>query len=260
MTALRITDVTDHNGNEWLPDSGATAHITNSHHKLQQASIYDGNDSIMVGNGNFLPITHTGSASLPSTSGKLPLNDVLVYPEITKSLLSVSKLTRDYPCIFQFDCDDVLILDKATKKVLTMGNHNNGLYKLGNLLDHVFFSIRQQAASEDVWPHRLGYPHPQILHHLCASKSISVNKSTKLVCEACQLGKSSRLPFSASSFVASRPLERIHCDLRGLSPIMSVQGFIYYVIFIDNHTRFCWLYPLKLKSSNFSKAKAIFII
>lgn len=33
------------------------------------------------------------------------------------------------------------------------------------------------------------------------------------MCEACQLGKNSRLPFSSSSFSASRPLERIHCDL-----------------------------------------------
>lgn len=29
---------------------------------------------------------------------------------------------------------------------------------------------------------------------------------------------------------------------------MSVQGFRYYAVFIDNYSRFFWLYPLKLKS------------
>ncbi|KAL1224684.1 Retrovirus-related Pol polyprotein from transposon RE2 [Cardamine amara subsp. amara] len=72
------------------------------------------------------------------------------------------------------------------------------------------------------------------------------------MCEACQLGKSSRLPFSDSVYVASRPLERVHCDLWGPSPVVSVQGFRYYAVFIDNYSRFSWFYPLKLKSEFYS--------
>lgn len=68
------------------------------------------------------------------------------------------------------------------------------------------------------------------------------------MCEPCRLGKSSRLLFSQSSFVASRPLERVHCDLWGPSPVLSNQGFRFNVIFIDNYSRFSWLYPLKAKS------------
>ena len=29
---------------------------------------------------------------------------------------------------------------------------------------------------------------------------------------------------------------------------MSIEGFRYYVMFVDAHTRYTWLYPLKLKS------------
>lgn len=68
------------------------------------------------------------------------------------------------------------------------------------------------------------------------------------MCEACHLGKSSRLPFYSSSFSASKPLGRIHCDLWGPAPATSAHGFRFYVIFIDNFSRFTWLYPLKLKS------------
>uniref|UniRef100_A0A0D3AZ04 Uncharacterized protein n=1 Tax=Brassica oleracea var. oleracea TaxID=109376 RepID=A0A0D3AZ04_BRAOL len=49
-----------------------------------------GSDSVMVGNGEYLPITHTGATSRASTSGNLILNDVLVCPKIAKPLLSVS--------------------------------------------------------------------------------------------------------------------------------------------------------------------------
>lgn len=59
-------------------------------HHLQQSQVYTGSDSVMVGNGEYLPITHTGSTSLASTSGTIHVSDVLVCPKIAKSLLSLS--------------------------------------------------------------------------------------------------------------------------------------------------------------------------
>lgn len=89
---MRKTDVTDQHGHEWIGDSGATAHITNSQHHLQQCQAYGGSDTVMLGDGNFLPITHTGSTNLQTLSGNnLPLKDVLVCSDIAKFLLSVSK-------------------------------------------------------------------------------------------------------------------------------------------------------------------------
>ena len=66
------------------------------------------------------------------------------------------------------------------------------------------------------------------------------------------MGKSCRLPFSLNNKIASAPLVKIHCDLWGPAPIASVQKFKYYVIFVDDHTRYTWLYPLKHKSDLFS--------
>lgn len=94
----------------------------------------------------------------------------------------------------------------------------------------------------------MGHPNSQVLSQLSSIKAISISKSTKAVCESCRLGKSSSLPFSASKYVASRSLERVHCDLWGPSPTVSAQGFHFYVIFIDNWSHFCWFYPLKFKS------------
>lgn len=58
-----------YNGTKWYPDTAASAHVTNSQQYLQTAQPYHGNDSVMVADGNFLPITHIGSVPLPSASG-----------------------------------------------------------------------------------------------------------------------------------------------------------------------------------------------
>jgi len=148
------------------------------------------------------------------------------------------------------------VKDKATSRVLSKGKKVIGLYRLDVPLFLTFYSFRQQVASDGVWHKRLGHPNDQVLKHLSTIKAILFNKTSQSMCESCQLGKTCRLPFSSSDFRSSRPLERIHCDVWGPVPIVSVQGFRFYVVFIDNYLRFCWFYPLKLKSDVFSVFKA----
>ena len=194
---------------------------------------------MIVGNGDFLPITHVGSIALQTPQGTLPLDDVLVCPAITKSLLSVSKLTKDYPCEFTFDSDSVCVKDKEKKQVIAQGQRHKDLYMLKDARFQVYYSTRQHASSDGTWHQRLGHPHRDILQLLVRNKAIVMNKtSSSLFCDACQLGNSCRLPFIASETISSRPLERIHCDLWGPSPVGSTQGFKFYVICIDNFSRF----------------------
>lgn len=63
---------------------------------------YHGSDSIMVGNGDLLPISHVGEGVITNGDINIPLKNVLLVPNIRKSLLSVSQLTSDYPCYFEF--------------------------------------------------------------------------------------------------------------------------------------------------------------
>lgn len=41
-----------------------------------------------------------------------------------------------------------------------------------------------------------------------------------------------------------------HSDLWGPSPIVYNQGFKYYVIFVDEYTRYSWFFPLLIKMSS----------
>jgi transposase InsO family protein len=56
------------------------------------------------------------------------------------------------------------------------------------------------------------------------------------------------LPFCDSVSVTSKPLELVHSDVWGPAPITACNGTRYYVSFIDDFTRFTWIYLLKYKS------------
>jgi len=60
-----------------------------------------------------------------------------------------------------------------------------------------------------------------------------------------------RLPFSTSVSRASSNFELIHCDL-WTSPILSVSGYKYYLVILDDCSHYTWTFPLKLKSDTYS--------
>ena len=116
FSSLRVSDDT---GKEWYPDSGASNHVTSFASGLQQVSHYEGSDAIMVCDGAYLPNTHIGSTTISTSKGKLPLNEVLVFPTMKKSLMFVSKLSDDYPCGVYLDSNKVYVIDLRTQKVVS---------------------------------------------------------------------------------------------------------------------------------------------
>lgn len=71
-------------------------------------------------------------------------------------------------------------------------------------------------------------------------------------CSACQLGKSHKLPFTSYPSKAYKPFELIHIDLWGPAPLLSKNGFRYYIISVDGFSRYVWTYPLKNKNEALS--------
>ena len=47
--------------------------------------------------------------------------------------------------------------------------------------------------------------------------------------------------------ITAKPFELIHTGLWGPSPGRSISGARYFLLFIDDHTRFTWFYLLKTK-------------
>jgi hypothetical protein len=83
---------------------------------------------------------------------------------------------------------------------------------------------------------------------ICTSDKIS----SMIFYDACQAGKSKHLPFYLSSRLSTHVLELVHCDIWGPSPTVTTSGYWYYIIFVDDYSRYCWLYPMKRRSDSFA--------
>ena len=100
---------------DWFFDSGATSHMTSDSSNLTHNFISRYPSSIVVGNGSLLPVTSTGTATLP---GPFSLNNVLVSPSLIKNLISVRQFTSDNNCSVEFDPAGCSVKDLASWRVL----------------------------------------------------------------------------------------------------------------------------------------------
>ena len=91
---------------------------------------YNGNNKLIVENGQGLNITGVGNTFVYSLPYYLKLIGVLVVPNIAKNLLSISKLTLDNNVVAEFYSDCCLIKDKQLGVVILKGVLEEGLYKL----------------------------------------------------------------------------------------------------------------------------------
>ncbi|CAI5734635.1 unnamed protein product [Peronospora farinosa] len=79
------------------------------------------------------------------------------------------------------------------------------------------------------------------------------------VCDGCARGKMTNSPFShtsGSEVKTSRPLEVVHTDLMGPMNPKSKGGALYVLTFIDDYSRFVYVYLLAAKSQVFERFKA----
>ncbi|PWA88754.1 ribonuclease H-like domain-containing protein [Artemisia annua] len=232
----------------WNMDTGASSHLNSSAKNLStifNSCIYS---SVLVGDGKSIPVTNTGHSTLSTPHRTLHLNNVLITPNIVKNLISVRQFVRDNKSTIEFDKFGFSVKDFWTPQILLRCASTGDLYP-------VTFSSTLQAflVSQHTWHQRLGHPGSDVLRNLVSNNFISCNKTkSPILCHACQLGKHVRLPFSLSETIVKSPFDIIHSDL-WTSPLSSITGIKYYVLFLDHFTHYLWVYPLRNKSDALSK-------
>jgi hypothetical protein len=206
-------------GNDWHMDTAASSHMASdpgNFHTLIPCS----SQSVTVGNGAMLPVTHTSSQTIPSLSKPLYLHNILLVPHIMKNLISVRQFYLDNYCTIEFDRFGFSVKALPSRIMILRCNSQGPLY----IVTPTTSTALLATTSSDLWHRRLGHPGHQSMPPLHSSTVRSTNKTGSSLCHACQLGKHVRLPFSLSQYFTSRPFELLHCDL-WTSPIPSTSGF-----------------------------------
>lgn len=240
----------------WYIDTGATDHITSDLDKLTIQEKYKGNDQVHTASGAGMAISHVGQSIIKTPTRDLYLNNVLHVPETTKDLIFAHKLAHDNLAYVELHPKFFSVKDRATKIPLLTGRCHQGLYpvppsKSSSRIKQVCGAVKP---SYERWHNRLGHPSPAVVARVVASNNLPcLSQSNKeSVCDACQKAKSYQLSYFESIHKSEYSLQLVFSDVWGAAP-ESAGRYKYYVSFIDNFSKFTWIYLLKFKSEVFSK-------
>ncbi|XP_042982037.1 uncharacterized protein LOC122311522 isoform X1 [Carya illinoinensis] len=232
----------------WYPDTAATNHLTSdlTHLNLNSAA-YTGVDQIRVGDGTALPISNIGDSVFKTSSCSFSLKQLLHVPDITKNLVSVRQFCHDNLVFFEFHNSCFIVKDSKTGTPLLRGPVRDGLYTFPAPVCPQALVGERTTPSQ--WHSRLEHPSLQIVQRVISKYSLPVSiRDPPSICSACCQAKSSQLPFQASHQHSTKPLQLIYSDVWGPAPVLSREGFRYYVTFLDDFTRYTWWFPLIQKS------------
>lgn len=256
--AVFSASVAANESNSWFVDSGASMHMT-----MRQDWLYDESSppitSIRIADDKTLAVKSCGKIDLRicNSNGKsqtIQVTNVLYVPELASNLLSVSQLIKK-ECSVQFTNEGCKIFNKSQEEVVACELVNN-MYRL-NLSSGQAYACNTRESDSYLWHQRMAHLNMTDLNKLskCTEGVKLTDNKLDMICEFCQEGKQSRLPFPKEGSRAKKVLELIHSDICGPLEVKSVGGARYFLTFVDDYTRKVFIYLLKNKSEVFSKFK-----
>ncbi|GKD11545.1 zinc finger, CCHC-type containing protein [Tanacetum coccineum] len=202
---------------EWWIDSGATTHVCKDRCWFKTFEPVKDGSVLYMGDEHFAPIHGKGSIALEFSSGKIvTLFNVLYVHKLHKNLVSGHKC--GYKQVYE---SDKYILSKCGVFV-GFGYYNNG---------HVHYKRMLEMSKDDLIP--------------------AINENPEK-CTTCMLTKITRKPFQSITR-KSVILELIHSDLCDFHATPSLGNKKYVITFIDDASRFCYVYLLHAKDEALDK-------
>jgi hypothetical protein len=162
----------------------------------------------------------------------------MVLISTSKNLVSIHHLTYDNNISVKFHPFSFVIKDRAMKKVIMHGRCRGGLYPLPS--SRCVLSVTMPSISR--WLGRLGHPLDATVQRVLVSNDLEFTReSNNVVCNPCQQAKNHQLHFPKFVSVSQATLELVFSDVWGPTP-SSMGRNSYYVSFIDDYSKFTWIY------------------
>ena len=207
-----------------------------------------------------MPVMGWGNVKiLLSVNGKtseMTLTDVIHTPQMEFNLLSIPRIANG-PFDVHFGTRLTICqrkIGETKTEVVATGERRGNLYFLhAQTIKAHQVNATIVKKSQNKWHRLLGHISQDYIDHLVKyNMATGVNldsETTASQCEACIQGKQTRedIPKKGKNEV-SQPGELVTSDVWGKSPVKSLTGEEYYVLFIDVATRFSLVTFLKRKS------------
>ncbi|GJQ91769.1 zinc finger, CCHC-type containing protein [Tanacetum coccineum] len=198
---------------------------------------------------------HSQDQVLEFSSGKsITLFNVLYVPKLRKNLISGLVLNKcGYKKVYE---SDKYILSKCGVFV-GFGYYNNGMFmlnlnKVPDDSDSVYISYSSTAVNFSLWHARLAHVYYKRMLEMFKDELIPDIDENPDKYTTCMLTKITRKPFKSIT-KKSVILELIHSDLCNFHATPSLGNKKYVITFIDNASRFCYVYLLYTKDEALDK-------
>ena len=184
---------------------------------------------------------HGNSLGFVSTSN-LSVPKVFHVPNLSYNLCSVEQLAElGYRLIF--DYSGCIVQDPRTGQELGTGPRIRRMFPADNFHLQPVAPISVAAAvsslpSLALWHSRLGHASSSRVQQLASKGLLGSMSKDNFDYTLCQLGKQLALPFNNSESISNSIFELIHSDVWEPSPVASIGGSRYFVVFIDDYSRY----------------------
>ncbi|KAM1546010.1 hypothetical protein ACFX13_047228 [Malus domestica] len=244
----------------WILDFGATSHITHDISNISSPTPYIGKDKVYIGDVKGLSIHHIGSTLLNTAHASFKLNNVLHVLKMKHNLLSAYQFLKDNYCSLTLHSNGSAVKDRFTGNMLLQGPVKNGFYTFKGIpasfspscsSPHALVGTK---APVNIWHNRLGHPFSTIFRQVLSVNKLALQgkHSVDFFCSDCAIAKNHKLPFNQSSSVSTTSLSLLHCDVWGPALVVSAYGYQYYLLIVDDYSKYSGFFPLKAKSDVFS--------
>ena len=235
----------------WIIDSGASDHMAGQSQLFHSYLPSLGLNKVRIANGSFSPIAGKGKIALTPT---LTLSSVMHVPKLSCNLFSVSKFTQTNNCVAKFFPSYYEFQDLGSGKTIGNAREIKGLYYFddGAIREEQVQVAKKVSSVLDeirLWHWRLGHPNFPYLLFPSLFKNINMSQFN---CEVYELAKHQRSVFRDHPYKKSAPFTLIHSDIWCPSRVPNLSNTCWFISFIDDHSRLCWIYLMKEKSETFS--------
>ena len=263
MSVIHVIDVflAGPHCKSWVLDTGSVAHICNSMQDLRRPRRLAKDEVVMrVGNGVKVAVKAIGVLPLHLPSGFiLELSNCYYVPALCKNIISGSCLLQDGYSFKSVNNGCSIFMNNIFYGCAPIVN---GLFILNLESDaHIFNTDAKRLKTDKtnttfLWHCRLGHIGKKRMKKLHSDGVLeSFDFESFDTCESCLMGKLTKTPFTGHMERASDLLEIIYTDICGPMSIPARGGFLYFVTFTDDLSRYGYIYLMRQKSETFENFK-----
>ncbi|KAL6348524.1 hypothetical protein AAG906_013144 [Vitis piasezkii] len=232
----------------WYLDTGASNHMTGCIEKFAEIDTTI-KGSVKFGDGSAVEIQGRGSVLFECFTGEhRVLTNVYYIPKLKSNIISLGQLDEN-GCKVVIEGGVMTILDR-TRRLLAKVSRSE-----------VLLECLMARSKESAWRWHARYGHVnfhalKILSQKQMVHGLPVIENEDRICDGCLIGKQHRNPFPAvAKFRAESPLELWHGDLCGPITPATHGGKRYFLLLVDDCTRFMWQVLIRNKDEAFEAFK-----